>query len=115
MDVTQVDFFAVHPDYGWLMLGGLALFPRITLLFVGGHFDFLHWLGWVICPHVLVAIMATTKYWATNKLLCIIAWFFAFAGTGSEGRIATHRRWRREERRRRKEERRARRLREVEV
>ena len=48
----------------------------------------LHWLGWFIAPHLLVAILATTTYWNTNPVLCIIAWFFAFAGTGGESRAA---------------------------
>jgi len=87
-----MDFFAAHPAYGWLILVGLALFPRITLLFIGGPFGVLAWLGWLFVPHFLVAILATTTYWHTNPVLCIIAWFLAFAGTGGEGRL-THWGW----------------------
>lgn len=85
--------------YDWLVLIGLALFPRITLLFMGGPFTLLHWRGWVVCPHLLVAILATTVYWDTNPVLCVIAWFFAFAGTGGEGKAAHHTRRRRQNRR----------------
>ncbi|MGE0792063.1 MAG: hypothetical protein AB7S26_40695 [Sandaracinaceae bacterium] len=88
--MPHADFFTVHAEWGWLVLIGLALFPRITLLFVGGAFGPLAWLGWVICPHLLVAILGTTYYWDTNPVLCIVAWFFAFAGTGGEGRFAHH-------------------------
>ena len=100
--MAHADFFAAHAEWGWLLLFGLACFPRITLLFVGGAFGPLAWLGWLICPHLLVAILATTHYWDTNPVLCVVSWFFAFAGTGGEGRIAHHgarRRWprRREE------------------
>jgi hypothetical protein len=55
-----MDFFQAHPGTGVLLLG-LAVFPRITLLFVGGPFGWLHWLGWVFAPHLLVAILATTR------------------------------------------------------
>jgi hypothetical protein len=92
---TGSDFFSTH-SLPWLILIGLAAFPRLTLLFVGGPFGLLHWLGWAIAPHFLVAILATTRYWDTNPILCIIAWFFAFAGTGGEGRVVhvRTRRWR---------------------
>lgn len=81
-----MSFWDVH-TWDWLVLAGLALFPRITLLFIGGPFGWLHWLGWAIAPHLLVAILATTKYWDTDPVLCVIAWFIAFAGTGGEGKI----------------------------
>jgi len=94
--MQHADFFASHAEWGWLILIGLAIFPRITLLFVGGPFGVLAWLGWLFCPHLLVAILATTQYWSTNPVLCVIAWFVALVGTGGEGRIV-HRsaRWRR--------------------
>jgi hypothetical protein len=97
MDNQAINFFDAH-TFDWLVLGGLAIFPRITMLFVGGPFGLLHWLGWLFAPHLLVAIVATTKYWDTNPVLCVIAWFFAFAGTGGEGEAA--RRARRRRRRR---------------
>lgn len=81
------DFLSTHA-WPWLVLAGLAVFPRITLLFIGGPFSVLHWLGWLCAPHLLVAIIATTRYWDTNPVLCVIAWFIAFAGTGAEGRAA---------------------------
>ena len=95
--MSHATFFDTHA-LSWLILLGLAVFPRITLLFVGGPFSVLHWLGWGFAPHLLVAIMATSRYWDTNPLLCVIAWFIAFAGTGGEGRFAHYgvrRRWRR--------------------
>lgn len=98
-----MDFFAAHPQFAWLILIGLALFPRITLLFVGGPFGLLSWLGWLFVPHFLVAILATTRYWHTNPLLCIVAWFVAFAGTGGEGRM-THWGYRRRRYGRRRED-----------
>ena len=95
MNGTPLDFMHAH-SLPWLVLSGLAFFPRLTLLFIGGPFGFLHWLGWLVAPHLLVAIMATTLYWHTNPFLCVIAWFLAFAGTSSEGK-AVHvgsQRWR---------------------
>jgi hypothetical protein len=79
----MLDFFVSHA-HPWLLLLGLAVFPRLTLLFFGGPFAALHWLGWVFTPHLLVAILATGRYWDTNPALCVVAWFLAFAGTGSE-------------------------------
>jgi len=96
--VLLADFWSTHP-HPLLLLLGLALFPRITLLFVGGPFGLLHWLGWLFTPHLLVAILATTRYWDTDPVLCVIAWFFAFAGTGGEGGAARRGvRWRRRRR-----------------
>jgi hypothetical protein len=92
-----MSFWDAH-TYDWIVLAGLALFPRITLLFVGGPLAWYAWIGWLVCPHLLVAILATTKYWDSNPVLCVIAWFFAFAGTGGEGKIA-HGRARRRRRR----------------
>lgn len=86
-DITTVSFWDAH-TWDWLVLVGLALFPRITTLCIGGPFGLLQWLGWVIAPHFLVAIMATTQYWDTDPVLCAVAWVFAFAGTGGEGKAA---------------------------
>lgn len=82
-----MDFMTVHA-HPWLLLAGLAVFPRLTLLFFGGPFGVLHWLGWVVAPHVLVAVLATSMYWHTNPVLCVVAWFIAFAGTGGESSAA---------------------------
>ncbi len=101
--MDHVSFWDAH-TYDWLILVGLALFPRITLLFVGGPAGLLQWVGWFICPHLLVAILATTRYWDTDPVLCVIAWFFAFAGTGGESK-AVHWRARRRWPRRRRDDR----------
>ena len=98
-----ISFWDAH-TYDWVVLIGLALFPRITMLFIGGPlaalqwFGVLHWIGWVVAPHLLVAIVATTMYWDTDPILCVVAWFFAFAGTGGEGKLAHHRTRRRRRR-----------------
>ncbi len=81
---ATLDFWLTHA-HPLLLLFGLAVFPRITLLFVAGPFGALHWLGWLFAPHLLVAIIATTRYWATDPFLCVVAWFIALAGTGGEG------------------------------
>lgn len=79
-------FFAVHDAHPWLVLIGLACFPRITLLFVGGPFSVLQWFGWALAPHFTVAMMATLMYWHTNPALVCVAWVCAFGGTSSEGK-----------------------------
>lgn len=86
----QIDFWLVH---GWLFLIGLVFFPRLTMLIAGtvskfGAFvqpwNILAWVAWIFVPHFLVAILATTFYWNTNPVLCVIAWVMAFTGTGGE-------------------------------
>ena len=81
-----MDFFT---NYGWITLICLAIFPRLTLLFAsfatGGV---LWWLGWLIAPHLLVAILSLS-YWDTNPVLVLFAWFVAFCGTSGEADILT--------------------------
>ena len=82
----HADFFAAHALHPYLLLVGLALFPRVTMLFVGGPFGVLQWLGWAFMPHFTVALFATFLYWNTNPALVVVAWLFALAGTGGEAR-----------------------------
>lgn len=77
-----MNFWDVH---GWLFLIAMAWFPRLTMLFaVTAPFGILAWLGWAFVPYLTAAILATTYYWNTNPILCIIAWVFAFGGTFGE-------------------------------
>ena len=65
-----MDFFQHH---GILCLFCLTFFPRLTLLF--GSFltgGVLWWLGWIFCPHLLVAILAI-PFFNTNPVLVILA------------------------------------------
>lgn len=78
-------FLESHDD-NWLLLVGLALFPRITMLFVGGPFGWLAWTGWFLAPHVTVAIIATMRYGDTDPVLVAIAWVFALLGSSSEAK-----------------------------
>ncbi len=76
-------------DHGIFFLIGLALFPRITLLFFASTpFGFLAWLGWLFAPHLLVAILSLS-YWDTHPVLVVIAWLFALGGTGGEAKVAS--------------------------
>lgn len=79
------DFWDVHTLF---FLFFITLFPRLTMLFaVSLSFGLLAWVGWLFAPHFTVAILATQYYWNTNPILCIIAWFVAFAGTGGEMKL----------------------------
>lgn len=81
-----MDFWQLH---GWVFLVAIAVFPRLTcLFFVAVPFGWLAWLGWLVTPHLLVAVLATTYYWHTNPILCVISWFVALGGTGAEGGVA---------------------------
>jgi hypothetical protein len=71
-------------NHGVLTLLCLTVFPRLTLLlgsFMSG--GFLWWLGWLIAPHFLVALLSL-RYWDTNPFLVIIAWLIALGGTSAE-------------------------------
>ena len=84
-----MDYCQVH---GWLFLIGATFFPRLTMLFaVSMPFGILAWAGWLFVPHLTVAVLATTYYWHTNPILCIIAWFVAIGGTAGEGKVASKR------------------------
>jgi hypothetical protein len=82
-----MDFWQHH---GLLFLIFIAMFPRLTMFFGGiiTGFGLLSWLGFIFCPHILVAILATHTYWDTNPILCIIAWIVALGGTSGEGKAA---------------------------
>jgi len=76
-----MDFFEKHTLVTAIFL---ALFPRLTLLIAsfatGGA---LWWLGWVFCPHILVAVLAI-PFFDRNPVLVILAWIVALAGTRTE-------------------------------
>ena len=73
-----VNFFDRH---GYFFLLFITIFPRLTLLFssvaTGG---FLWWLGFLFCPRILVASLATVAYFHTNPILVIISWMVALGG-----------------------------------
>jgi hypothetical protein len=90
-----MDFWQVH---GWFFLIGLVVFPRLTMLIAGTVWKFmsfaspwgiLAWIGWVVAPSFLVAILATTFYWDTNPGLCVCAWVWALLKGGSTAHRTT--------------------------
>ena len=75
-----MNFWHVH---GWLFLLGMVCFPRLTMLFATTvTFGPLAWLGWLVWPSLLAAILATNFYWQTNPVLCIAAWLFMVVKAG---------------------------------
>lgn len=80
----KINYFENH---GIILLFGLALFPRLTLLFSsiasGGLF---WWLSWLVFPRVLIATLATFAYFQTNPVLVTISWLVAFGGESFEKR-----------------------------
>ncbi len=78
LPMGKTDYFTVH---GYGLLFAITLFPRLTLLFssipFGGIF---WWLGFFICPRILVASLATLAYFNTNPLLVVISWMVALSG-----------------------------------
>jgi hypothetical protein len=72
-----MSFWDVH---GVWFIVFMFFFPRLTLLFSSVSFGgFLWWLGWLIAPRLLVAILATSVYWHTNTILVVLTWIWALA------------------------------------
>lgn len=82
----MTDFWDVH---GILFLVFMFFFPRLTMLFATAWGGLLWWLGWLFLPRLTVAILATTCYWQTNPVLCILAWFWALGGESTEKTVVT--------------------------
>lgn len=82
-----MNFWDVH---GIFFILFLFFLPRTTLFFGSLVFGtivsggFLWWVGWLICPRLLVAILATTGYWDTNPILVVMTWIWALGGEGTE-------------------------------
>jgi hypothetical protein len=75
-----MDFWAVHGV--WFLIGMIAL-PRLTMLIATTTpFGPLAWVGWLIWPNLLAAILATTFYWHTNPILCVCAWLLMVGKAG---------------------------------
>lgn len=85
MEAGTIDFWDVH---GIIFLVCIAFFPRLTMLIstvkTGG---LLWWVGWLIAPRFLVAVLATVGYWNTNKILVIGAWIIALSGESAEKKV----------------------------
>lgn len=80
--MEQVNFWEVH---GIFFILCMCFFPRLTMLFAtttGG--GLLYWIGWLIAPRLTVAIIATTCFWHTNPVLCVLAWIWALVGEACE-------------------------------
>jgi hypothetical protein len=81
------DFFTHHSI--WQLLGWV-FFPRIMFWFfsvITGGFWF--WVGVFFVPRIMVAFWATTYYWNTNPIICVIAWVVALSGEGTEKSTVT--------------------------
>lgn len=76
-----MDFFSVHSIF---FLVAIAFFPRITMLIATPWGGLFWWLGLIFVPRFMSALLGTIHYWDTNPILCLIAWFVAFAGEGVE-------------------------------
>ncbi len=83
------NFWVVHSLVGGIIFClMLAIFPRLTLAFMaltgGIGITIVGLILWLLAPHLLVAVIATTLYWHTNPILVILAWFIAFGGEATE-------------------------------
>ena len=67
-----------------LLLIGLSLFPRLSLLFCNISGTILFWIGWLIFPRITIAVFATLFYSYTNPILVIFSWVIALGGESAE-------------------------------
>lgn len=74
--------------HGWLFCVAMFFFPRLTMLFgtsVASTFGgVLFWAGWLFAPRLTVAIIATTLFWETDTVLCVVTWLWALGGESTE-------------------------------
>jgi len=70
--------------HGILFLGCIAFFPRLTLLLGTAWGGFLWWIGMLLAPRLLVAILATRFYGDTNIVLVVLCWFWCLGGEATE-------------------------------
>ncbi len=81
-DWGQGDYWDHH---GIFLLAALTFFPRLALLISSIPFGgFFYWLGFFFCPHLLVAVLATINYAASNPVLVTFAWLVALGGESTE-------------------------------
>jgi hypothetical protein len=84
-------FWDVH---GFFFLFFMFFFPRLTLLFSSVAFGgFFWWVGWLIAPRLLVAILATAAYWSTNPVLVFFTWVWAVVVETGEKGVVIRLRW----------------------
>jgi len=80
-----MNYWEIH---GLFFLFGLAVFPRITLLFSNAiSLGILFWIGWFFVPHLTVALLATIFYFDTNPFLVLLSWFIALGGESKEKKV----------------------------
>jgi hypothetical protein len=72
-------------NHGIFFLIFITMFPRLTLIFSSVAFGgFFWWVGFIMVPRTLVAVLATMSYWESNPVLVIISWFIAIFGESLE-------------------------------
>ena len=71
-------------NHSYVLLIGLVLFPRFSLLFCNVSGSVLFWIGWLFLPRITVAILSTIFYSSTNPILVILSWMFALGGESAE-------------------------------
>ena len=92
-----MDSFWHH--HGIFFIVFMFFFPRLTLFFSSVPFGGIFWwLGFIFAPRLLVAILATTIYWQTDMILCVLTWIWALGGEGVEKTVIVHKRPRRYDR-----------------
>jgi hypothetical protein len=75
--VTPLDFWSHYGICGGaLVIVAFAIFPRLALFLAPVHLSPLQWLGWALCPSVIVALIST-QWWVTDPGIALGAWAVA--------------------------------------
>ena len=75
------NFWTYH---GFLLLIGLTLFPRLSLLICNIPTGFFFWISWFIFPRLVIAFYASMYYFDTNPILVLLSWIIALSGESTE-------------------------------
>jgi hypothetical protein len=87
MDSMKTEFGTINffDHHGLFFLIFITIFPRLTLLFSSvASGGLIWWIGFIICPRILVASLATVSYFHTNPVLVIISWVITLGGETME-------------------------------
>ena len=70
--------------HGFLLLIGLTLFPRLSILMCNIPGGLFFWIIWIVFPRIVIAFYASILYFDTNPILVFLSWIIALSGESTE-------------------------------
>ena len=70
--------------HGFLLLIGLTLFPRLSMLMCNISGGLFFWITWLLFPRIVIAFYASILYFDTNPFLVVLSWIIALSGESKE-------------------------------